>query len=231
MNKTSILFIWLVAIASFSQISESYALQKFQFSENERVEGTISNTEMNRVRIEGDRIKQVIGSNKSYQIDGEGKNGQLFIKAHDETQEPAIFSVVTEKGKTQDFKLTPKKQKGEIIIVEAAKHGASNSAQAYGIKHRIHADIVELIKKAALEPVNTEILQTIAFDNLEAKHLSTKNTGNFEVEIWQLTNTGPDTIKLDERSFELTGANIKAIGLEALELLQEQSTIMYVVRA
>ncbi len=197
------------------------------------VEGIISNTELNRIKIEGERIKQIIGLSKQYQAEGEPQQGQVFIKADSGVEEPAIFSVITETGKTQDFRLTPKKQKGEIILIETVKGLKENKQISYGAKHSTHFEIVELIKTIAAEPMLGEKLQKEEEKEMgcfTARLLKIKRANGYLVEIWNLKNSGDITIGIDEKSFEIKGMTV-AIAVENLTLNPLESTVMYVVKS
>ena len=207
--------------------SNANALQKFSFNEGERIEGVISKNELNRLRIEGDRIKEIIGLSKNYHAEGEGKNGQIFIKASIETNEPAIFSIITEKGKTQDFKLLPKSKKGEVIIVETMK--AIGNSTTVGVKHKNHGEILEAIKQASIAPRPNIALQETELEGVKASLLVMKQSHGYLVEVWSVTNVSKDSIEIDEKDFEFKGR--QAIALEKLHLKPEESTIMYVVKS
>lgn len=216
-----------IAVCIMGYGNNSNALQKFSFNERERIEGVLSKTELNRIKIEGDRIKEIIGLSKNYHADGEGKNGQIFIKASIETVEPAIFSIITEKGKTQDFKLLPTSKKGEVIIVETAK--TNGNSTTVGIKHKNHSEILDAIKKASFEPRATEALEGKESAGIKAWLLAVKQSHGYFVEVWNITNLSNDSIEIDEKEFQ--GKHTVAIALERLHLNPEESTIMYVVRS
>lgn len=221
-------FVATIAICMVGVMSNANALQKFSFNEGERIEGVISKTELNRLRIEGDRIKEIVGLSKNYHAEGEGKNGQIFIKASLETVEPAIFSIITEKGKTQDFKLLPKSKKGEVIIVETIK--TTGKSGAVGVKHKNHSEILDAIKKASFEPRPTEALEEKEAAGIRASLLVMKQFHGYLVEVWNIMNMSQDSIEINEKDFE-SQSKPAAIALEKLSLNPEESTIMYVVRS
>lgn len=220
-------FIATIAICIVSYGGKTNALQKFSFNEGERIEGVISKTELNRLRIEGDRIKEIIGLSKDYHAEGEGKNGQIFIKASTETNEPAIFSIITEKGKTQDFKLLPKSKKGEVIIVETIK--TTGNSNTVGVKHKNHGEILDAIKQAFHEPRPREAIEEKESAGIRASLLVMKQFHGYLVEVWNIMNISQDSIEINEKDFEFQG-KLAAIALEKLSLNPEESTIMYVVR-
>jgi hypothetical protein len=227
-NKIFIITFVFVTIYGLS----AQAMQVYQFNEKLVVEGVISNTELNRIKIEGERIKQIIGLSKQYQAEGEPQQGQVFIKANSGVEEPAIFSVITETGKTQDFRLTPKKQKGEIILIETVKNVKDGKEIPYGAKHSTHFEMIEVIKKIAYESILDEKLQKEEEKEigcLKAKLLKAKRLNGYLVEVWSLKNEGANNIKINERNFEFAGM-VKAIALENLILNPLESTTMYVVK-
>lgn len=208
------------------------ALQKYQFNELERIEGVISVGEINRIKIEGDRIKEIIGLHKGWQVESDGKNGQMFIRSLQAGNQPAIFTIITEKGKTQDIKLMPKNSKGEVIIIETTGRGKKAiSTNSWGAKHKVHDEIVEILRATALEAVSNEAIEKRELIGLEASLFKTKKIGGYVIETWQIKNTTENDIELTAENFSFTGGEIRAIGLETSILEPTEVTQMYVVRS
>jgi hypothetical protein len=221
----------LLGLFILSWSCPAQAVQTYQFNENAAIEGVISNTELNRIKIEGERIKQIIGLSKEYKVEGEGQNGQVFIKANGGTAEPAIFSVITEKGMTQDFRLTPKKSKGEIIIIETVSND-KNSKNTVGIKHHTHEEIVEVIKVMAVDgnkKLQKEEEKEEEVEGLSISLLGSHRLNGYLVEVWSVVNNGDEVVELDEKNFRFGIGDIKAIAIEKGELAPFEATTVYVI--
>ncbi len=226
MNKNMV----LISLISLLVSQEAYALQRYEFNEEVRVEGSISIDELNRIKIEGDRIKEVIGLSKEFIVEGDAQNGQIFIKStSNESTKPAIFSIITEAGRTQDFKLMPKSIPGETIIIEGYMKMMTGGGREIGVKHGKHSEIIEVIKKAA---VNNYI--GIEFDKkqtagLEMTLLGTKNVEGYQVEVWEVKNIMDEAMEIDERGFAAEGNGIYAVGVEQVYLQPGERTRVYAI--
>ena len=224
----------LLAVAGLLIVSSSSAcaLQRYPLNELERIEGTVSSQEINRIKIEGDRIKEVIGLPKSWQVESDGKNGQMFIRSLKETNEPAIFTIITEKGKTQDVRLTPKNTKSEIIIIETTGRGKKAiTTNTLGAKHKVHDEIAEIMRGIALEPTTSEVTETIETNGIEMTLIKAKKMSGYTVEVWRVKNVNENNIELTVENFGFSRAGIRAIGLEKSALEAGELTSMYVVRS
>lgn len=229
MTKNSCLSI--AVCLCFASAFPAYALQKYPLNELERIEGTVSVKEINRIKVEGDRVKEIIGLHKDWQVESDGKNGQMFIRSLKETKEPATFTVITEKGKTQDIRLTPKNIKSEIIIIGTTGRGKKATAvSTLGAKHKVHDEIVEIMRNIALEPIASAVAETTEPSGIETTLLKAKKIGGYAVEIWQVRNGSENSIELSGEGFGLESKGIRAVGLEKLALEAGEVTQMYVVR-
>lgn len=200
--------------------------QKHTVTENKRIEGAISITEPNRIRINGDRIDEVIGLSEDYALESDGKTGQIFVKAAVDAPKDAVFSIVTEKGKTQDFKLKPKSIEGQIILLEN-KDELLKDGKVIGVKNARHDEIIALIKIGmnSKKDLNQKAYKK---GDLELNPITQRKSGKYTLEVWELKNISKSPIALSEKQFADKG--IAAIMLDALELQTNEVTRLYKVR-
>lgn len=217
----------LTSIFAILSCSANAGTQKYNLDEMQRIEGHISGTESNRIKIEGDRIVEVIGLNESWALESDEKLGQIFIKAAKEGSPKAVFSVVTEKGKTQDFSLKAKPgQDGQIIIVQNKE--LELDAKIIGSKHARHDELINLIKTG--RKLSSDGNPTIYTEgNLEFSSFNEKRVGKYVLEIWSIANKGEQSISLEEKSFVSRAPQTAAIMFEKLDLKKGESTKLYKV--
>ncbi|CAL7960210.1 conserved exported hypothetical protein [Alphaproteobacteria bacterium] len=192
--------LFLLVFLIMGLTSKAYAAQKYKLNSETRVEASISSNEKNRIVIENDRISEVIGLSEDYVIETEDTQGQIFIKAQDNAKNPAIFSVITEKGKTQDFKLNiAPKAEGQVIIVKD-ENIELQSGKILGLKHIKHEEAIELIKQVLNS--HDELKQDyFTSGSLGLKPLVVKKSGKYQVEVWSVKNQSNQNLQLNEKLF------------------------------
>jgi len=212
---------WIFILLMMISTTPAYAgVQKYKLDGEHRIEGIISKEEQNRIMIEGDRISEVIGLGEEFVVETEETKGQVFLKVQEQVTSPAIFSVITEDGKVQDFKLSvDAKVEGQVIVVK------SEDVELKGSKHLIHEEVVEVIKHVF--HTGDELHQkSFAIAELSVKPLAVRKSGKYTVEVFVVRNQSTAGMKLQEQMFYDNGA-ILAIGVEDLDLMPMQETKMY----
>ena len=216
------MFVLQVFLLSFS-INAHADVQKYRLDQEKKVEGIISSKESNRIAIEGDRITEVIGLGEEFALESEETKGQIFIKALG-TKKSAIFTVMTEKGRTQDFKLMVKeKVEGQVIILK--DDSFLGNEKILGSKNIRHDEVVSVIKQ--MLNVSYEFNQSSFVSGVfELTPLSQKKLGKYKVEVWLVKNISGGDLEITEKQF-FDKANISAIALEKRILGQGGTTKMY----
>ncbi|RYE15439.1 MAG: hypothetical protein EOP34_03225 [Rickettsiales bacterium] len=215
----------------------AFGAQNYEFTKDIIIEGKISATEINRIKIDGDRIREVIGLSDNYTVQGDNKTGQLFIKnINQTTTAPAIFSIITENNRTIDLKLTPSSISSETIIIRLKEDQNDDKAiynsnnKIYGsVKYREQERIVELIKSIAQEDFSKLILQERKNDKLLSQMIVKKIIGKSNVEIWEITNISDAAIVIEEKELFEDLNLIRAIAIENRYLNSGSKTKAYVV--
>lgn len=226
-SKSKIIGIFLIALVVLEILAiEAKAEQKFKYNQEVRYEGYISNKEPNRVMIEGDRVKEIIGvDSEYYDVTSDVNTGQVFIRAEKGVKEPLFMTLITEKGRTQDFKLIAKADtKGQIIVAEMPR---SEKILLKGAKHEMHEAVVEIItnldraelkNKGELECGNRE-------DGVKSGLIKEEQIGEYEIDVWGIKNCGIRQVSLAEKSF--ADSRTMAVAIEDRELKAKESTIIY----
>jgi hypothetical protein len=204
MNKLVSLLLTLCTINSACA-----GVQKFNLDEEKHVAGFISAREMNRIKIQGERISEIIGLASNFSVESDEINGQLFLKAtgKDPGAQRAEFSIVTESGKTQDFRLVVKPNiEGQILLIENNQQKElSLSNQIIGAKNIRHEEIILLIRKAHDLPDLPKKNRSYKKNNMEIALVNQVNSGKYQVQIWEIKNIGNIPIALEEKQFALDG--------------------------
>ena len=92
-ENTKVLYLIIMLLVAFGVCKEAKAgTQKYYLEESKRIEGYMSKNEANRVRVEGDRIVEVIGLGEEFGLESDEKLGQIFIKLLDaNSNKKAVF--------------------------------------------------------------------------------------------------------------------------------------------
>jgi hypothetical protein len=226
-KSKKIISIFLIALVGLEILAtEAKAEQKFKYNQEVRYEGYISGKEPNRVMIEGDRVKEIIGvDSEYYDVTSDVNTGQVFIRAEKGVKEPLFMTLITEKGRTQDFKLIAKTDtKGQIIVAEMPR---SEKILLKGAKHEMHEAVVEIItnldraelkNQGELECGNRD-------DGVKSGLIKEEQIGEYEIDVWGIKNCGMKQVNLLEKSF--ADSRTIAVAIEDGELAANKSTIIY----
>lgn len=228
---------FIILLLALGNINAALAeAQKYLFDEEKHIEGFISAREMNRIKVQGERISEVVGLDSNFVLESDEVNGQIFIKAaNDEVHAPkAEFSIVTESGKTQDLRLTVKPNiSGQILLIEHNQQNLGNTlGQLTGAKNIQHEEIILLIRQAYDLPT-TSSTKKVYFKqhNIEFASLNQLSSGKYQVQVWEIKNTGTKPLELSEKQFLLHTKKTMAVAIQNRFLLSgEVSKIFMVVQ-
>jgi type-F conjugative transfer system secretin TraK len=85
--------------------------------EQKVLEISVSQEGLTRIKVENDRILNVIGMAGEYALETDEHQGQVFIRPNHEVK-PIHLTLTTEAGHTQDLRLIPKTQAPEALILK-----------------------------------------------------------------------------------------------------------------
>ncbi|RZI47502.1 hypothetical protein EDM53_01595 [Rickettsiales endosymbiont of Peranema trichophorum] len=228
---------YLVALGIFLfiVICDSIALastQEYQLNETRRIHGYIGRSESNRIKVEGDRIVEVIGLDDDFALESDSKLGQIFIKPMVDSATKATFTVITERGKTQDFSLVIKPSiDGQVILL---KSDVSIDVGYIGNKHGVHDEIISIIK-VGLDYKSDAKQKAYIENGLEMLLLTQRRIRHHTLEVWTIKNVDDKSVMLAEKSFVknekvLGQMSPIAIMIEDRHLEPNQTTRLYKVR-
>lgn len=130
-------------ICPFSQASRVYSL-----NEKEKIKAPISLRELNRIRVEGDRISQVFGGEGLLEIETEEQQGQVYVRPSLRvSQEPLSLSLVLESGATQDMMLIPQDIPSETILIQYSNGSIEGKKNLKKTTQKLIDKILQFIKE------------------------------------------------------------------------------------
>jgi hypothetical protein len=226
-NK-KVLHLIMMLLVAFGICKEAKAgTQKYYLEESKRIEGYMSKNEANRVRVEGDRIVEVIGLGEEFGLESDDKLGQIFIKLLDTNSgKKAVFTIVTEKGKTQDVSLKLKKGEGEFVLIRQ-KEEEKAIEKLMESKHVRHDEIVNMIKYVRGASLKGKGKGYLSKSGLEIKFRGDRSIRKYRVEVWSLVYKGKGKKILFEKQF--ANEDVAAIMLESRELREGDETTLFKV--
>ncbi len=195
------------------------ALQTYPLVDQQSNTVIISKDQQNRIAVQGERIQQIFGTDGVFDVQSDDEGGQIFLKILDvSTAKPITITIITESGLTQDLKLIPKAIDAQSILLKVKQANKPNAIQA--IK-------AMLLKQLPVEqPPRREYGHT-KYGNIKVKPLSFYKEGDLEGGVYELTNTGKQTITLQEQDLALK--DDVAISIPKKTLRPNEQGKLYVV--
>ena len=96
--------------------TEASAIQNLSLIDHQRSSLTISQHQLNRIAVRGDRIHQVFGVDENLHVETDEQGGQIFIKCAHPHAHPVSLTIITEGGLTQDLTLTPEDVEAQTVL-------------------------------------------------------------------------------------------------------------------
>lgn len=106
------------------------------FDEDQRIPVKISNTSMNRITIEGDRIREVIGVPEQVAVEKDSQNGHMFLKVPEGSHDKLDITVITESEQAQDLTLQPVERDSTTLVLQMP--GAEHNSGPSSSKNHVH---------------------------------------------------------------------------------------------
>ena len=197
----------------------AFPAQIFVMNEQERLTGSVSSKDLNRLQVVGERIASVFGSQGAFSLEQEEVRGQVFLKVHEGAPPRLDVSVVTESGLTQDLVLKVTKGEGQTLLLKPFK----KSSDTWGETSGDMSPSLDLIKamatssseagygrKKTLKPVSL-------WKDVEVTLLETWTGEGLEGHLYQVKNTSGSVKVFHEKHFQLSARTL-AISLDRFRL-------------
>lgn len=229
MIKKKLLGLGLLALDS----TQALAVQNFNLVDHQRTEIQVSNRQMNRIAVKGDRIQQIFGADEHFHIETDDHGGQIFLKfLSDQMLEPVSLTIVTEEGLTQDLTLMPDDMDAQTVLFKpgvSVDEGDENRLETR--EDKIAALITamaagDLLEGYDIKPVTPgeESETTSAFKAIKAYEGE-----SFKGIIYCLQNDGETVLNVTEQDVAQSGD--LAVSISSPAVAPGQSAHLYVVQA
>lgn len=96
------------------------AAQVIAYKDQSRQEATVSSKAFNRISIAYDRIKELVAQG-SFDIETDELTGQVFLHPQP-SKEPLYFTIISEKARVYELKLTVKNTEPVTLLIEDQSH-------------------------------------------------------------------------------------------------------------
>ncbi len=229
-RKITVLFTIIFSLIS----SSSFATQIRDMNDGDEATAEISRTDINRIKLAGDRIRSTKFNAGELEISQDDNLGEIYIRPTKFAEnKPLNLFIITEQNFTYKFLLYPKSIPSEQIIIKNDSVVANSDAEVSKIaKNSYQQQIIALIKamrtKTKLESYQiTNSKKYIDLGDLELKRVSTYKGQSFIGESFILKNDSNKIITLEEKMFFKNG--VRAIKIENPALLPDEVTEIFIV--
>lgn len=222
MNKAILILFCLVSQAC-------YAAQTLSVDPHDTVEAIISNYDITKVVVAGDRIQSVRGMQGAYDINNDKQTGAIFLKPT--AEDAATLFIQTERGYAFQLHVVPEAVEANTIIVTPKQRQSTHVPKSSSAMHEIIALTKAMSTQSAAPDYYIESLDSeppIVSMSTEAQLIKRYNGNEYLGELYILKNKLTSTIYLDERLFSAPG--IRAVALAKHTLKPQQNTLLMKVR-
>lgn len=225
----------LYAVLSFIPL-QAFALQEFTAKDGDTIAIKISARELTRIAVVDGRIEKYWGNTNDLEVEADKERGEIFIKPTDFAAPAISFFIRDDAGSTYTVIAQQQNVPSETVLVKPLKTKVAQAINSDLKSQPFVEKVKRLLKGMALSaPVggyNYTDTETIVPLWAETKItlLRTYNGSEFSGDIYKLQNLTTEKLILHENEFMDFGANVKAVAIESLELLQNEATLIYIVR-
>jgi len=223
---------WMIA-PLLAVSASAAALQVIDVADGHTVTAKVSARELTRVSMAGDgRIARVWGLGEQMSVEPDKDGGQVFIRpVAGAAAGPFSFFVRDDAGATYTVVAVPVDMPSDAIVLKAA--GSARNER--GAEHSFVGTLRALVRAMALgqEPYGytaTTMGREVALWAEARVVLERRYAGELAGEVYRLTNTSSEPMRVDERELGQLAADVQAIAIARHELAPNESTAVYLVR-
>ena len=137
------------------------ALQKFTVAPDGFVRFEAATDGITRLSVKGDRIRKIVNAETRFEMSNDSETGDVFLKHLGGEVEPETGYIVTEKGITLSYELTPVERGSESILIsiegdeteEASKFRASTAG---GFSDPVAATLTGFVREVITSKIGTK---------------------------------------------------------------------------
>jgi type-F conjugative transfer system secretin TraK len=214
--------------------NHSFAAQIKDLEDGDEFNAEISRTDLNRIKVVGDRIRDVKINNMELDISLDEKVGEVYIRAaHSAENKPINIFIITQQNFTYKGILYPKSIPAEQIILRNNMVPAGGEMEVTKVgKNSYEQQVISLIKamreKKRLESYQIKYEKKyVDLGDLSMRRNTVYKGQNFIGEIFVLKNSTNQVLNLEEKIFFKNG--VKAVKIEKADLLPDESTEVLII--
>ena len=209
------------------------AQQTVPVQEGVEVSFTISKDVLNRIAIDNDRIMTVKGITGQFELDKEAELGQVFLKPITTDSHDLIhLFLITEKGHTYPLSLSLQEGPAQSILLMPIEEETVKSQHSTHYETVLKNVVQAIVNNPPLAEVTKDdktILKSLSkIKNVKITPLQSYSGYNFKAQVLEVTNTGIETILLQEQDFYQP--NTKAIAILNSDLAPKAKTLVIMVK-
>jgi conjugal transfer pilus assembly protein TraK len=196
----------------------------------------VSARELTRVGMADDRrIARVWGLEDRMSVEADTDGGQVFIRPVQEGKpRPFSFFVRDDQGATYTLVAVPVDMPADAVVLRPRPDETGNGAArgaAYPYVGRIKSLARDMANGAEPPAYTVAQVNTPVPVWHEARvTLARRYAGDLTGEVYRLTNTSEDEMRLDERELGVLAKDVKAIAIVRHALAPGESTVIYLLR-
>ncbi|MBX3630301.1 MAG: type-F conjugative transfer system secretin TraK [Nitrosomonas sp.] len=223
------IFLAILLLASLD-LSSAVAAQMLRGTPDDLLQANISRTELTLIRVEGQRIRRIFGTEEEFMVIPDADTGTAYIKADTEQTRINLF-VLDELNRTWRLALTIIDGFADTIVIGGEDE---RKVDVLGLNH-------DMPRNKAIKQYLLALESSSQGSGIEARQenqviplwqdslfvLVKVASGHFRGEKFKLTNLSPSAMVIDER--ELYRKGVLAISIEQPKLQPAQSTFVYII--
>lgn len=196
--------------------ASAHAAQIYSLNEEHEIKIEVSNTELNRIIVEKDRISDVFAHEATLEILPDERLGQIFVRTSSSPQGGLRLTLTTEEGRVQDIRLLSQDIQGQTVLLrENAEIRTKEKLQS---EQDTLVEILSVFLSGTVPP-GFKLNETHEGRQL---YLSEQYT----VEVFTHHNTSENVVILDEEMF-VSSPQTRAILMACSFLNPDQTTLIW----
>lgn len=211
-------------------IPEAHGVQLHPLNGLKTIKAEISRQGLTRITVKEDRIQNVFGVTGEYVLETDEDQGQVFIRPMGPGSLNSIsLTLTTEKGRTQDFLLTPTDKTPEALILWIRESSEREKAASSQPSRQDIEDLIMACQQNRI-PVGYKLMPLELKTTNDPHHMVREiRNDHLRVLTFEIINNGQDPINIFEEDFAQDSATI-AVLLTSRILKPGEKTYVYVAK-
>lgn len=201
-------------------VCSAEASQVHTLNEEREILVSVSNTELNRIIVEKDRISDVFTHGTNLEILPDERIGQIFVKTGSSPKGGIRLTLTTEEGRVQDMRLRAQELQGQTIII---KERGEFEVQPENPNKQEGLVAILLKFLSGEQPIGFKLCDS-------GEEQKVYSSDHYTVEVFPHTNSSEQVVHLDEEIF-VSHSQVRAILIDCPLLEPGESTRIWRISA